>query len=270
MRLKLKIRAVRSNCSITANYYYYFSAAIYLLLKFGSPVFAEFLHSKGYILRGKKFKLFSFGLEFEKMKMDKGFIHLISPNAYLTVSSPMLDSFINNFILGSFNKTKFFIGNADIGIEFEIQLIESLPDISFSENMKFKLISPMTLSTVVERNNKLSPYYLEYDDTDLPRILKKNLMEKFELVNGYKIEPDFFEIEFDQNYIQKRLAQNKRISKLITIAEGTPEQTQIRTINCPFSIRTNPELIRIGYECGFGEKNSMGFGMAEVVKSERE
>ena len=26
----------------------------------------------------------------------------------------------------------------------------------------------------------------------------------------------------------------------------------------------NPELIQIGYECGFGDKNSAGFGMVEV------
>ena len=31
-----------------------------------------------------------------------------------------------------------------------------------------------------------------------------------------------------------------------------------------FTIQGNSELIRIGYEAGFGENNSAGFGMVEV------
>jgi CRISPR-associated endoribonuclease Cas6 len=34
---------------------------------------------------------------------------------------------------------------------------------------------------------------------------------------------------------------------------------------CPITIEGNPELIRLAYESGLGEKNSMGFGMLEVV-----
>jgi CRISPR/Cas system endoribonuclease Cas6 (RAMP superfamily) len=33
----------------------------------------------------------------------------------------------------------------------------------------------------------------------------------------------------------------------------------------PFVVRGSVELIALGYEAGFGEKNSMGFGMVEVV-----
>jgi len=28
--------------------------------------------------------------------------------------------------------------------------------------------------------------------------------------------------------------------------------------------------MKIGYECGFGEKNSMGFGMTEIIKNIKE
>jgi len=27
-------------------------------------------------------------------------------------------------------------------------------------------------------------------------------------------------------------------------------------------LKGNPKLIKVGYDCGFGEKNSMGFGFA--------
>jgi CRISPR-associated endoribonuclease Cas6 len=32
----------------------------------------------------------------------------------------------------------------------------------------------------------------------------------------------------------------------------------------PFTLSGNSELIKVGYECGFGEKNSTGFGMVEL------
>jgi CRISPR-associated protein, Cas6 family len=39
---------------------------------------------------------------------------------------------------------------------------------------------------------------------------------------------------------------------------------------CPLTIEGNPDLIKLAYESGLGEKNSLGFGMIEVVKKEME
>jgi CRISPR-associated endoribonuclease Cas6 len=36
-------------------------------------------------------------------------------------------------------------------------------------------------------------------------------------------------------------------------------------MEAPFTITADPQLIQLGYECGFGENNSAGFGMVEVV-----
>jgi CRISPR-associated endoribonuclease Cas6 len=33
----------------------------------------------------------------------------------------------------------------------------------------------------------------------------------------------------------------------------------------PFTLKGDTELMKIGYEAGYGEKNSMGFGMAKVT-----
>ena len=46
--------------------------------------------------------------------------------------------------------------------------------------------------------------------------------------------------------------------------------TKIRGVVAPFHVIGAPELIHIGYECGFGDKNSMGFGMVEVSKREND
>jgi CRISPR-associated endoribonuclease Cas6 len=52
-------------------------------------------------------------------------------------------------------------------------------------------------------------------------------------------------------------------SKLITMKAGTPQQTKVRAFNCSFSLKADYELLRTAYECGIGEKGSMGFGMVE-------
>ncbi|MCX7910914.1 MAG: hypothetical protein N2505_04965, partial [Endomicrobia bacterium] len=41
---------------------------------------------------------------------------------------------------------------------------------------------------------------------------------------------------------------------------------KIPAIMCPFEAEGSQDLIRFGYECGFGELNSAGFGMVEEVE----
>lgn len=40
---------------------------------------------------------------------------------------------------------------------------------------------------------------------------------------------------------------------------------KVRGWLAPFTVEGSPELIELGYEAGFGSRNSMGFGMAEVA-----
>lgn len=114
---------------------------------------------------------------------------------------------------------------------------------------------------MVNRNGKLSPYYFRINDDGLIENLKQNLLRKYSLLYDKDLVLNEFEFEFDEDYIKKR---NGVVSKLITIAEGSKYESKIKGIMCDFKIKTNPELIKVGYECGFGGKNSMGFGFVEV------
>jgi CRISPR-associated endoribonuclease Cas6 len=60
------------------------------------------------------------------------------------------------------------------------------------------------------------------------------------------------------------MQKHRRVTKKITINENGRFPIDVIGIQAPFTIEGDPELIKVGYECGFGEKNSMGFGMAEV------
>ena len=90
--------------------------------------------------------------------------------------------------------------------------------------------------------------------------LKNNLINKYETICNVPYQNgDFpFSFSFDSHYIVRK---NGRISKLIEFKN----KIKVKAMEAPFSIVADPELINIGYECGWGEKNSAGFGCVEAV-----
>ena len=58
---------------------------------------------------------------------------------------------------------------------------------------------------------------------------------------------------FDDGYIRRKQG---RVIHLVDFKD-----IKIRGIVCPFRVSGSRALIQVGYECGFGDKNSAGFGM---------
>lgn len=260
MRLKLFLEA--EDDYLTCNYNYSLSSAIYNLLNLGSPEFAKFLHDKGYYHLGKNYKLFTFALRFSDIQITNAKIKLNSNKASLFITSPLIDEFIKSFIMGLFEQKKMTITSFYNYFTFKIKQIEMLPSIEFKNEMNFQLLSPMVLSTKKEREGKLRQYFLRpYDREDINRVLKKNLKNKYELIYNKKMEDTELELEWDKDY----LSRHAKVIKKVTINENSKDSVDIIGIQAPFKLRGNPELIKIGYECGFGEKNSMGFGMANII-----
>jgi len=103
MRLKLQL-AAKDTESISLNYNHSLSAAIYDLLKLGSNEFASFLHEIGYKSNSKTYKPFTFALKFEHTILTGNRLQLKSPVAYLYISSPLIEDFIKNFVIGTFEQ----------------------------------------------------------------------------------------------------------------------------------------------------------------------
>ena len=154
-----------------------------------------------------------------------------------------------------------------VNTKFSIELMEAIPDKEFNKKEKFKLLSPLILSTYKDHNGKPSQYYLRYyDDINLiTRVFNQNLFNKYKLIFNKEYEGEPLKFEWDTDFINRRLSQNKRITKKISIPK--PKNLIINLIGnvAPFYLTGNPELIKIGYDCGFGQNNSLGFGMAETI-----
>lgn len=251
--------------TISPNYQYALSAAIYNLLRFGSPEFSKFLHDIGFKQNGKTYKLFCFALKFEQIQIEDGLIKLLSPNVNLYITSPLVDEFIKNFVVGTFESQKINLYSNFRVTEFRIKQVELLPEAGISDTNKFLLHSPMVLSTVkVSESGKTVQYYLRPEDSaDINRIITSNLLNKYKLIHGKELESEQLDLVWDEQYLSK----HKRVTKKITINESDKNSVDVIGIQAPFTLKGNPELIKVGYECGFGEKNSMGFGFAEIIKN---
>ncbi len=265
MRLLLKLKTVNKN-QLTSNYYYPLAAAVYKLLRFGSKEFAEFLHSKGYKQTGKTYKLFSFALRFDKFRMQGQVINLLKPTANLIITSPLVKEFIQNFIIGSFEEQKIEIYGSGIKTVFEIEQVESLENPGLNNTHYLKFLSPLVLATKKESNGKLIPrYYRYYDDiNEITRVLNQNLMNKYKIIYDKEYTGNTLKFSWDTEYIDKRLRQNKKVTKLIRIEKKNGLTINIKANQIPFTVEGSKELIKVGYDCGFGQQNSLGFGLVDL------
>lgn len=260
MRLRLVLEPRKSFTKVPINYQYPLSAAIYKILQQASPEYAEFLHNRGYSsAAGRLMKLFTFS----KLRIPGGRLRgraLTGSRGgwQLQIGSPMHDEFVQNFVLGLFETAQLTIAAAGIRGDFQIQQVEALAPPAFENTMRFKCLSPLVVSTMHEHKGRLTPYYLRPDDAGLSEALRRNLEEKHKIIHGPLPEkPDlFFEIQ----------KQDKPRSKLITIKEGTPSETQIKAFETYFTLKGSPEMMQTAWECGLGEHNSQGFGMIEAVE----
>ena len=94
------------------------------------------------------------------------------------------------------------------------------------------------------------------DDPSLSELIRQNLIRKHEAIHGRAPHDDVLTFTFDKDYIDRRQG---RVTRLIDY-----KGIKIRGVLCPFRISGSVALIQTGYECGFGDKNSAGFGMVEV------
>lgn len=254
MRIKLTFKAIDQRASIPLNYNYAVSALIYKTIAESSPEFAQTLHEKGFIVGEKTFKLFTFS-RFETKDAFIDFrskrIFLNNPYIKLQVSSP-IDEFLKNFVFGTFTQQTFHIDKSD----FILDSAETIEETEITEEMNFRALSPITESI---RNDKNETVYL-LPNVDWSEIITRNLQRKYEALYGKTLPDAKVEWKWNEEYFADERKQRKA-EKLIDI-----KGIKVRGWLAPFSVKGDRELIKLGYETGFGNKNSQGFGMAEILE----
>jgi len=268
--LRVKITALtKSPAAIPFNYNYALHSAIYGLIEKSSGEYSEYLHDKGFINETvkRRFKLFTFSkLFFTPTRIQENGFNQVKEISFI-FSTPIEQSY-EHLILGLFSDQTFHLNFTGKKINFSVTQVESLPEPQFKNECKFLCLSPIAVSTQREKENgRLEQHYLDYMNPEerehFIENIKKNLINKYQTFykTDYAEQKQEFRFSFDVNYIAKRQG---KISKLIHFKRIDKNiKTKIKGFEAPFKIIADHRLIKIGYDCGFGNDNSAGMGCVE-------
>lgn len=256
MRLLLTLQC-RKGSLIPLNYQYLISAWIYKVLGKANADFSYHLHNTGYAIDGKQFKLFTYGrLEARPYEIlsKQGLMRVDSEEVKLMLSF-WVDDAMQNFVMGLFQDQHIGIGNKLFApVDFYIKQVQMLPKPAFHTTMRYETVMGIVISQQKESDKYAQ--YLSPLDKDYQHLLLQNLAFKA-LAYGNPVS-------LNQNIAFNLLTSPK--DKLITIKEGTAQETKIRAYHYRFEFTAPIALQEAAYYAGFGEDNSQGLGMVNIVR----
>ncbi|MXV78678.1 CRISPR-associated endoribonuclease Cas6 [Candidatus Poribacteria bacterium] len=250
--MRVKITAdIGNGITLPINYNHLLVGVIYRFLSASDPAFANFLHEEGFHAAEKRFKLFTFSqLMAERRHIRGEQIHFRSTLTW-SVSSPVVQ-FLTHFADTLLTKGRLSIG--DRHLKVRDVTIPRAP--RFRSEMYFRCLSPIVMSAVREVDGNRRTHYCLPDDPYLSDLIRQNLLHKHQAIHGCIPQDDTLTFQYDNAYIRRK---EGRVTRLVDF-----RGIKIRGVLCPFRVSGSVELIQTGYECGFGDKNSAGFGMVEV------
>ncbi len=242
MRIHLVMRC-KPGTLLPFNYNYFINGMILDKIKFADSEYAQELHD------GTSFKFFTFSeLLSPRMRLDKerNGLLILSDTVELLVSSPR-ERFVKAFLSGILSKPEIYIGS--VVVELESASVLERPTFSNGKAI-FKTLTPIVTSTKREIDGKLKTWDLMPQDMQFYNNIRNNLVEKYREFNGENMQSDTFNIRVIKPLRTKRIKiKNEFHTGSMMVFEASGSQ----------------ELLEFAYECGLGERNSMGFGMVEVA-----
>ena len=232
------------------NYQEWLTATVYSLLAASDTAYARHLHDEGYLTEdGRRFKLFTFSwLRGSRRTVEGDALRFAPGPVEWQIASPVED-FVRHLATGLLSAGVLRVGPALL----PITQIETLPAPVFSGTTAFTCLSPIVAALPLPDGG--TRYLRPSDDETFSEAVRRNLLRKHRLLHGADPADDRLVLTFDPAY----LARTGGGTKLITFKE-------IRIVGAfaPFTVSGSAELLRVGYETGFGEKNAAGFGMVNV------
>lgn len=134
------------------------------------------------------------------------------------------------------------------GEKFYVESVKALAEPNSYSRKTYSTLSPIAVTTLKSEFGRLKQYDLGPNEPRFYENLRENLKTKYVLIHGK--EPS---TEFSIEVLNSKM---KRF-------EVKPGIFQIAW-HLVFRAYGDDGLIRVGYQAGFGEKNSLGFGMVKV------
>jgi CRISPR-associated endoribonuclease Cas6 len=232
-----------------------FASLIYNLIGVADPEAAAFLHNEGVHVapdNRKRFKPFVFSrLQQVGKRVRDGRQWLADGPVEWQVGSP-IDELTMMMMAGLSANPVIFVGDREGGAELEALSIRVIEPPQFHSPMRFKTISPL-FAAVPDMNESGRPgkHHVRPEDPRFAECVANNLREKFFALTG--------EDPGDDELLLKFVGAPK--SQMVQYGG-----TNHKCCEGIFDVAGSDRLLRLGWECGFGEANSKGFGMVWAVR----
>jgi CRISPR-associated endoribonuclease Cas6 len=237
MRLKITFKTI-PGFKLPYNNNYTIATVIYNALE--DTHFATELHDS----RG--FKYFTFSqVQIPQLKIQPDGLVTKDGKFQVQVSS-VNEEFIKNLWYGLFSNPKIDFQ----GVQAEVEKAEIMKTPKFTENMKFKTLSPIYLRT--ERDGKT--WDLGPGEPEFKERLNENLFKKYW---SYYKNHDHLYLDFKP---LKGTVKQKRI-----IIKKDNIEIYHRSNQMKFELTGPEKLLEFAWQVGLGEKTSMGFGMVDMA-----
>ena len=252
MRLRIQLDNPHG-AALPLNYQHHLTAAIYGLLAASDAEYARFLHGTGYGAEesSRRFKLFVFSWLRGRHRVEGDRLRFAPGPLIWQIASPVAE-FLTHCATGLLAEAALSVGPA----AFPITQIQTLPPPQFTdlvEKAHFTCLSPIVAALPLPDGG--TRYLTPGDGEAFSAAIRANLLRKHAILHGGPPADDRFQLAFDPAYLER----SQGGTKLITY-----KTIQIRAAFAPFRASGSAELLRVGYEAGFGEKNAGGFGMVEM------
>jgi len=209
-----------------------------------------FLHDEGFVYGKRRFKMFTFSRLRGEYELRGDRIEFRSPPVRLTISSPY-GRFIEEFANTLLRNAELELG----GHRIHVCSIRVHPELEIGEEVEVKTLSPVVVySTVHTKEGKKKTFYYSPYETEFEDLVDKNLRKKYEAFFGKPARARKLKMEPIKRPVEKIVKYRE------TVIKGWMGR---------FVLKGNRKLLKLGYECGIGSKNSQGFGMVEVVDDGR-
>lgn len=266
MRVCIELHSDRPQL-LTWDYRYPIAGWLYRTIGRIAPEYATFLHQSGYPLdQHRRTRLFTFALRVENARgTSQGLMLDRRSRVHLLISSPIHNHFVRAVLEAILAEPVVEIVFPPHRLRWQIEQVRAVPRPVFGEQVVARLLSPLVVSVPGQRH----PQYLRALDERVPELLRINALKKYRLVAA-AAPRGTIALTVDRAYVERSGGdRSRRISSLHRIKVGTPAEIAIRAFTAPIHISGDPDIIAVLYDCGIGEKNSMGFGCWEPLDADQ-
>ena len=261
MRLHIRFQ-LEETAALPIDHNYDLLGLVYRLLATSDEEYASFLHEEGYREQAesaKRSKLFTFSglrVESSRRRIENGRL-LLRPGAVDWLLASPRDDFLTHSATGLLSVgSEVRVGAARLRLE----MVEALPQPTFAARTKFSCLSPIVAARPCPDGKT---YYLRPTDPLFSEAVRANLLWKHRLLHGGAApDDDRLDLEFDSAYLAD--PRHRGGTKLVTF-----KSIQIVGAFAPFALTGSTALMETAWNCGLGEKNSIGFGMIEHKPASR-